>query len=316
LLRAAATVVGVSAVFACAAGVFAHYSGFVSSTASRVAAFTPVLVIVGVVGFVVLLLARRWIVAGIAALVVVAGVVTQAPLYVGASSAADSDLVVMQANIYLGQADIVSLASTVRAEDVDLLTIVELTEGALNRIEVSDLAVALPYSFTHALPDGRGVGIFSKYPLVDGRVLDGFRLGNVRAETDLPGHGRTAVYALHPLPPWPEAAWRWDLEMSRLSDILAAEALPTIVGADMNSTWDHRPFRRMLAGYGPDTSPDLLDAAEVVGAGFVPTYPADKAIPPLLTIDHVLTRGGLQPTSMHTVTLVGSDHRGVVATVR
>ncbi|MGV9669968.1 hypothetical protein ACWDPV_05160 [Gordonia sp. NPDC003504] len=131
LVRAAATVVGTSAVFACAAGVFAHYSGLVSSTASRVAAFIPVLVVAGIVGFVVLLLARRWIVAGVAAVVVAAGVVTQAPLYVGASSASDSDLVVMQANIYLGQADIVSLASTVRAEDVDLLTIVELTEGAL-----------------------------------------------------------------------------------------------------------------------------------------------------------------------------------------
>ena len=55
LLRA----LGWGAVLAAAAGVAAHYSGLVSNLVSRVAAFTPVLIIVGVLGLLLLLAARR-----------------------------------------------------------------------------------------------------------------------------------------------------------------------------------------------------------------------------------------------------------------
>lgn len=316
VIRWVTTIVGVVLVGAGAAGVAAHHSPLTSSTASRIAAFTPLLVLASIVGLAALLAARRRLGAVLATVVVAAGVATQVPLYVGSASARADDLVVMQANIYLGTADTDALAATVRAEKVDILTVVELTDAALTRLRSSTLAATLGYSFTHALPDGRGIGIFSRFPLVEGMVLEHFRLGNVRAVADIDGHGRHAVYALHPLPPWPEPAWRWQSELSRLSSILRAETLPTIVGADMNSTWDHRQFRELLRGHGPDGSPGLLDAAELTGAAAAATYPANRRIPPMLGIDHVMTRGGPVPTSLRTVDLPGSDHRGVVATVR
>lgn len=101
LLRA----LGWGAVLAATAGIAAHYSGLVSNLASRLAAFTPVLIIVGVVGLLLLLAARAWLSAAGAVLVIAVGVTAQAPpLYRGADEqVSDSDLTVMQANIYLGQ---------------------------------------------------------------------------------------------------------------------------------------------------------------------------------------------------------------------
>lgn len=109
-------------------GVVAHVSGLVSSTLSRLASFTPVFVLGAMVGLVVLGAARRVYSAAVALVVVVAGIATQLPLFVGADEVvADSDLRVMQANIYLGQADTADLARTVADRRIDVLTVVELT---------------------------------------------------------------------------------------------------------------------------------------------------------------------------------------------
>lgn len=316
VIRWSVTILAALLVLAGVGGIAAHYSPLVSSTASRVAAFTPVLIVLSLVGLVLLAATRRWIATVIAAVVVVVGIGTQAPLYARSSTAAAGELVVMQANIYLGEADVDAIATTVVGERVDILTVVELTEPALARIAGSAIAAALPYSFTEALDGGRGVGVFSRYPLSDGAVLQHFRLGNLRVQAQIPGRGTVAVYALHPLPPWPEPAWRWNAELDRIAELLSAEKLPTIIGSDMNSTWDHRPFRELLAGSSAPGSPQLVDAAEFTGAGWAPTYPANKRIPPMLAIDHILTRNGPLPTSLRRVDLPGSDHLGVIATVR
>jgi endonuclease/exonuclease/phosphatase (EEP) superfamily protein YafD len=80
-----------------------------------------------------------------------------------------------------------------------------------------------------------------------------------------------------------------------------------IVAGDVNSTFDMRPFRALLRnGY--------RDAAEQSGAGFKPTFPGNSRLPPLIVIDHVLTRN-CTATSLRTLKVPGSDHRGLVVTI-
>ncbi len=298
-------------------GVVAHVSGLVSSTLSRLASFTPVFVLGAMVGLVVLGAARRVYSAAVALVVVVAGIATQLPLFVGADEVvADSDLRVMQANIYLGQADTADLARTVADRRIDVLTVVELTPDAVGRIDRSGLRARLPFVYLDPRDGGSGAGIYSRFPLTDRHALAGMEHANLRAVADVPGVGRRALYVLHPIPPYPEPAWKWDLELRRLAGALRAEQLPLIIGADFNSTYDHRRFRDLLSGSSSPGSPQLTDAAEHLGTGIVATYPADRTIPPMLALDRVLTRAGPVPTSFVAVDLPGSDHRGVVATVR
>ena len=46
-----------------------------------------------------------------------------------------------------------------------------------------------------------------------------------------------------------------------------------------------------------------------------PTFPADGWLPPLIAIDHVLTRNCVA-TTVTTAGLPGSDHRALFATIR
>jgi endonuclease/exonuclease/phosphatase (EEP) superfamily protein YafD len=76
----------------------------------------------------------------------------------------------------------------------------------------------------------------------------------------------------------------------------------------LNATRDIREFRRLLRdGY--------RDAAEQAGAGLTRTHPADIWLPPLLAIDHILTRG-CAATAVRTLDIKDSDHRALVADIQ
>ena len=104
--------------------------------------------------------------------------------------------------------------------------------------------------------------------------------------------------------------WRFGMAGAKAKlDNYATAAGPAavIIGGDYNSTPDMRQFRDLLTdGY--------HDAVEQSGAGFAPTFKADSWIPPVITIDHVLTRNAVAST-IRTVKIKGSDHRSLLATI-
>jgi endonuclease/exonuclease/phosphatase family metal-dependent hydrolase len=57
------------------------------------------------------------------------------------------------------------------------------------------------------------------------------------------------------------------------------------------------------------------DGATQQGAGYLATYPADVWFPPIIGIDHVLLSRA-QSAHIATVRVAGSDHRGLLATIR
>ncbi|MEE3849407.1 endonuclease/exonuclease/phosphatase family protein [Gordonia sp. LSe1-13] len=316
-MRRVLWVVGWVGVLLGAIGVGAHFSGLVSNIATRIASFTPVLIGVGLIGLILLLVARAWVSAAVAAVVVAVGLGSQAPLYAGVDEqVSPSDLTVMQANIFLGEADAASLVARVREADVDVLTVIELTPESTAALERAGLREVLPFAFVNPRDGGSGAGIYARASLTDGRVLERMRHSNLHARLSIPGREPLSVYALHPLPPYPEPSWRWDAELRELRSVLSADQDPLVIGADFNSTYDHRPFRALLSGADADDSPELTDAAEHLGSGIVPTYPADRPYPAVLALDRVLTRNGPTPTSLRRFEIAGSDHHGVIATVR
>ena len=84
-----------------------------------------------------------------------------------------------------------------------------------------------------------------------------------------------------------------------------------VVIGDLNSTPDHVTIRRMRDEAG------LRDAADEAGAGWLRTYPADRAcVPALLGLDQTLLRGEVYAESVETVRVPGSDHLGIRAVLR
>jgi len=151
--------------------------------------------------------------------------------------------------------------------------------------------------------------LYSRYPLEGARALSGFQLGAVVATVRAPTQPVTVV-AVHIAAPYPQSATGWGRELSRLRAELGdlPKSEPVVVGGDFNSTYDNAPFRDVLTD-------GFRDASGESGSGYNATYPADAWYPPLLAIDHVLVRRG-DAVAIHTVTVAGSDHRGLIARVR
>lgn len=314
--RIAGVVLGIGFLMVAAVGIAAHYNRSASTVVTLIASFTPFFVVMAAVVTVAMLISRHWLLAVAGVLLVAVGGWTQLPLYRGATAAPGGvSIRLMSANLLFGRADASVLARTVRADRIDVLTLLELTPSAVSRLESAGLTKELPYSYTAARSGGGGSGIYSRFPLRDGQRLDGFALNNLRAVMQLPDAPAVSVFALHPIPPYPRPARQWAADLRRLRPLLSAATRPVIVGADFNSTYDHALFRDLLADSGPDGSAPLADAAVATGSGIVATWPADRRYPAVIAIDHILAAGAT-PVSFRRVDVPGSDHHGVIADIR
>ncbi len=303
-----AVVLGWALLGAVIAAIWLHYYPGKGWVAIAFASAVPWLLLAGAPAVIILAVTRRWITMAAAVVLLGVGVWTQVPLFTSDDAPSGERIVVVQSNVELGKAEVAELVATLRSSGAHVLTVEELTPEALARIEQTNLRSLLPYEFVVPDTGGIGTGIFSRFPLRDTAVLNGFALNNLRAEVDLPGAVDTTVYAVHPIPPYHNAPARWVEEMKRLRDTVAATATDRVmVSGDFNATWDHAQFRDFLQfGFG--------DATDQTGAGWKMTYPADRSHPPVIGIDHVISRG-FTAVSLDTFGISRTDHRGLVVTL-
>ena len=235
--------------------------------------------------------------------------------YVGGSAAAaqtGTSVRVMTANLGHGEADPARVMGVAVGNDVDLLVLQEVTPAALGALASAGLDQAFPF---HAGEPGEGtIGpmVFSTTEVTDASRLD-TTYGSWSVRTSLADQ-EVELLAVHPHAPVGDAvAWRQDHQaVLRAAAELGAKAL--VVG-DFNATMDHRPMRA-LVGRG------LSDAATEANAGWQPTWPSEGEVgvlgfdvPSLLPIDHVLVGAEIRATRTESVTIPGTDHRALVATL-
>ncbi len=254
---------------------------------------------------------RRLAVAGLVPSVVAVGLLGTPFLRHTVPPGAD-DLTVMSANLEFGQADADQLVAAVRAHDVGVLVLLEVTPAAVRRLSAAGLDGLLPSSAGTAEDGASGTLVRSRWPLEllgDGEGVSGvqlaFRQPLVRVER--PG-APFVVKSVHPLPPtgW-ESQWRTSLAL--LADFRRTWPTdqPLVVAGDFNATDDHPGFRAVAEG--------LSDVTRDAGHGWAPTWPQDTVVPPFARIDHVLVRG-FRTVAAGTVHLDDTDHAAVWGTVR
>jgi endonuclease/exonuclease/phosphatase (EEP) superfamily protein YafD len=308
------TAIGLVALAVACCAFASRYLSITSHATLITAALSPCLMLCAPVSAALLIWARRWFLATAALGLTVAAVAVQFPLYVGsdAGSMADVEVRVVSANLYEGMADSAQLVRSAQAQ-ADVIAFQELTPHEVDRLSRAGLDATFPYRWLDARGAAGGVGMWSRFPIEAPRRIDGYTFAFLTARIRVTGvsTGPTIVVAHLPGPwPYPIDAWRRDLDRLpvTLSEVgeRAGEGC-VIVAGDVNSTTDMRPFRALLHnGY--------RDAAEQSGAGFKPSFPANSRLPPLFAIDHVLTRN-CRATSLRTLNVPGSDHRGLVVTI-
>lgn len=306
VLRSLLALAGVVGTMAVAASLVLRQVDVTSERLVAYVAATPVVVAVGF-GAVVLLL-----ISGSRARTAVAGVLTtvlaltQVPLYLGAEVPAEgaATMTVMTVNLHYGDADADEILAAVREHGVDVLATQELTNPAVETLRGEGIDGLMPFQALN--PGGsQGNGLWSRHPLTELDRPGGFDNEPVAAAVDLDGRP-VFVACVHPESPYPDGAQQWSAEMHRLAEWLEDVDGPAIVAGDFNSTADHRQFRGVLeAGF--------EDAATQVGAGWLPTFPANRRrVPLLITIDHVLANRGIVATSVERVVIAGTDHAALV----
>jgi len=241
------------------------------------------------------------------AAVLLAGHVTwQAPLFLADERPAGSTpFTLLTLNTHNGRADPAEVVAAAGAADVVVL--VELTAAAVQALDERGWRARFPYTagvVAHAPAD---TAVFSRFPLT-GSDQTGDGWYDQRVTVAVPGIGQVRLVAVHPCNPYCGQD-RWAAEHATLlRGVEGSRGRPLIVAGDFNAVDDHGPMQR-LRRLG------LRSATDLVGAGWVPTYPANRLVPPLLPIDHVLVDDHLTATSLQRVPIAGTDHLGLLVTL-
>ncbi|MBN9635357.1 MAG: endonuclease/exonuclease/phosphatase family protein [Actinobacteria bacterium] len=303
------TYAGAIALCAAGAGIAVRWIPIVNRSLLALAAAVPYLVVGAPAAAALFGIAENWPLTAVAMAAAVVAVVVQLPLFRRAKAPAGTPLRFLSANLRYGRAEAEPIVRY--AEDgADIFALQELTPAALSRLEAAGLDRMFPYRALREMDEPGGVGIWSRYPISDVRIDDGFWLGMLAVDVDVPGAPiAPRVMTVHLSAPWPDPLQGWRDDLARLADTLrkAAQASsgPVLLAGDLNATPDMREFRRLLRqGY--------QDAGAQAGAGIVRTHPADIFAPPVFAVDHILTRGYVA-TSVQTLRVAGSDHRALLA---
>jgi endonuclease/exonuclease/phosphatase (EEP) superfamily protein YafD len=216
---------------------------------------------------------------------------------------------VLTVNVLCGRADAEAVVALARRTEADVLFLQELTDDAMTRLYRAGLDDLMPEKITEIRGSrSRGSGIYSRFPLKEGRPLAPAHAAQPTAVVKLPGGEAVELDCVHPrapMPPLPRAVARWRQELALLPP---PTELPRVLAGDFNATLDHAPLRRVLRlGY--------ADAAREAGNALVPTWGL-LGKPAVMTLDHVLVdrRCAVLASSVHAIP--GTDHRAVYAEIR
>lgn len=249
---------------------------------------------------------RRWLIAVVAAVILVVCAGIAGPSLIGHQVAPGrDDLVVMSANLEYGAADAQSLVSAVREHRVDVLVLVEITPAAVQRLRLAGLDELLPESVGHSSQDAGGTIVHSRIPISlvgPGPDRVSPRAFNQPAVLVHRAGGDLLLRAVHSLPPGLSGASDW---RSGLADLQAwrerqSSSLPLVLAGDFNASWGHPGFRRVAE--------TMADAHQAAGEGWVRTWPEGRRlVRPFVQLDHVLVRG-MSVVDAGVVHLPNTDH--------
>lgn len=276
--------------------------------------FTPYVGLLSPLPLLVALLLRRWVVAAVALLVVLAFAHALLPRALAGPQPAVRDGVtvrVMTANLFLGHADARAVVDLVRRQRVDILALEEAPPEMLTRLDRAGLQRIMPNRrYDPARGGASSSGLFARRPITTPPAESPpARPGQPRGLIAVPDASAIDVQVIHPPPPInPDNRGIWNRMLGELTRPSGGDHLRMLAG-DFNATLDHQALRRLLGDGG------YVDAADAVGAGYDTTWPAGRKFPPEITIDHVLVdpRVRVQDVSVHTI--ARSDHRAVIATL-
>lgn len=213
---------------------------------------------------------------------------------------------VMSLNLKNGRANAGQVMQ--QAEHADVVVLLEATKEGIDRLLPYGLSERFPYSTGEVDVHANGTKLYSRFPLSQTESLQPFRFQHLISTVQVPELGPVRVIAAHPCNPYCGSDL-WHREHEQLRKVAEANlGQPLVLAGDLNAVDDHGPLQALRRD-------GLESVTDIVGAGWLPTYPANRALPPLLPIDHILLNHFLTATSVHRLPVAGTDHLGLMAQI-
>lgn len=212
-------------------------------------------------------------------------------------------------NLHFGGADLKALAASPAAK-ASVLVLTETTDRARKALSTGAWATSFPHRAGFPDPFMGGTVILSRSPLSEVKRTEERDTGTNAAYRVDTAVGKLVIIGVHPSNPVQDAGV-WLRDSQEVLDLAQSvgSKYPRVLVGDFNATLENATLRKFL-GRG------FADAAATAGSGWQPTYPANGASPPALTIDHVLTSAQLAAVSTQTFEVPGTDHFGLVAVLQ
>jgi endonuclease/exonuclease/phosphatase (EEP) superfamily protein YafD len=251
---------------------------------------------------VAVIVGRAWPVVAGASVLVVCSVAVIGPRLPRAVAPPDPGIRLLMANVWEANPTLEEVAPSMLARDADLVIAAEMPDDAFyERMTVAATAAGLTETV-----HGAQLGAWSTFPM---RPLAGIGLPLarvMRVGVDVPGMP-FVLYVVHAPNPLRDTTFT---DQRRFIDVIlgaiAREHRPVVVAGDMNMSDRVVSYRSMEA--------ELTDAMEAGTFGRT-TYVRGWWPTLLLRIDHIFIDPTWCAADPTTVTVTGSDHRGVEAVI-
>ena len=213
-----------------------------------------------------------------------------------------------------GNVDPQAVVTAVRNQHVDVLVITELTSTLAHTLTTSGLdrllearSVQLPTAGADDAADA-GIGVWSSFDVGPVAPVPGTHWPATTVQLRPTAGAPVTLVAAHVAPPLTAGARAWADDLATLRHTAATTDGDVVMLGSLNAMPWHRQFRLFDAV-------GLSDAAEVLGRGLRPTWPTWLPVP-VLSVDHALVSRRIGVDSVDTVVVTGSDHRGLLVSLR
>ena len=229
------------------------------------------------------------------------------PLFVDDDRAAETaKFRLMSLNMFDGEADPDEVAK--QAARADVVILIETTPDALRALKPYGWDKRFPYALGDPKDGAFNTAVYSRFPLSRSTQIGHTSFHQWATTVRVPRVGAIRLLAVHPCNPYCGGD-RWSTEHRQVRRAVIDNLdQPLVVAGDFNAVDDHGPMQALR-------SAGLKSASDVAGAGWLPTYPANRPFPPLIPIDHIMINKDLTATSVTSFAISGGDHRGLLATL-
>jgi len=258
---------------------------------------------------VILLVLRRWKLAGIPLVLLLINALPVASLYLPASTpevSSPTQVKLLLANVHNQNKTPELFIDLVRQQLPDVIAVLELHPNWVEPLQA--IHVRYPYHMIVPRHDSFGIAVFSRHPILHQQqlILAQSQVPTLDITLDIEGRP-IQVIATHPLPPmsFHYTATR-NAHLQELATHVRTIDKPVIVLGDLNTTPWSPSFKDLLAQSGLKNSQQ--------GHGIDASWPAGGGLM-RIPIDHILVSDTIKVTRRRLGPAIGSDHLPVLATV-